>query len=113
MENNEKTMVMASFLADSLALGAHWIYDTESISQIFGRVDSLLKPGPHSYHPTKEKGEFTHYGDQTLVLLESLAEKRDFDISDFNHFPAFRHSPTPSFSVYNPIMTAMLSMQWK
>jgi ADP-ribosylglycohydrolase len=84
MENNGKVMVMASFVADSLALGAHWIYDTESISQIFGRVDSLLKPGRHSYHPTKEKGEFTHYGDQTLVLLVSLAKKGNFDISDFS-----------------------------
>jgi ADP-ribosylglycohydrolase len=84
MENNGKAMVMAAFLGDSLALGAHWIYDTESISQIFGRVDSLLKPGPNSYHSTKEKGDFTHYGDQTLVLLESLAEKGGFDISDFS-----------------------------
>jgi ADP-ribosylglycohydrolase len=84
MKNNGKAMVMTSFLADSLALGAHWIYDTESISQIFGRVDSLLKPGPNSYHSKKEKGDFTHYGDQTLVLLQSLAEKKGFDLQDFS-----------------------------
>jgi len=77
-------MVLASFAADSLALGAHWIYDTESISNLFGRVDSLLKPAPNSYHATKEKGAFTHYGDQTFVLLESLAAKKGFDLSDFS-----------------------------
>jgi len=77
-------MVLASFAADSLALGVHWIYDAEKIKQDFGRVDALRKPLPNSYHPTKEKGEFTHYGDQTFVLLESIAAKRGFDLSDFS-----------------------------
>jgi ADP-ribosylglycohydrolase len=84
MEDNAKAMVLASFAADSLALGAHWIYDTSKISQAFGRVDSFLKPAQNSYHPTKDKGEFTHYGDQTLVLLESLAARRGFDLQDFS-----------------------------
>ena len=77
-------MVLASFAADSLALGAHWIYDTESISKMFDRVDTFLKPAPNSYHATKEKGAFTHYGDQTFVLLESLAAKKGLDLSDFS-----------------------------
>ena len=76
-------MVLASFVADSLALGVHWIYDTARIEKEFGRVDALLKPASDSYHPTKERGEFTHYGDQTFVLLESLAAKRGFDLDDF------------------------------
>jgi len=84
MVDNGKGMVIASFAADSLALGAHWIYDTESIERSFGRVESYLKPGEHSYHATKEQGDFTHYGDQTLVLLESLAEKKGFDLSAFS-----------------------------
>jgi ADP-ribosylglycohydrolase len=83
MKENGKTMVLASFAADSLALGVHWIYDTARIEKEFGRVDTLLKPASDSYHPTKERGEFTHYGDQTLVLLESLAAKRGFDLDDF------------------------------
>ena len=76
-------MVLASFAADSLALGAHWIYDTAKIEAKFGRVDTFLKPEAKSFHHTKEQGEFTHYGDQTLVLLESLAVKRGFDLDDF------------------------------
>jgi len=84
MTDNRRPMVMASFAADSLALGVHWIYDAEKIKQDFGRVDALRKPLPNSYHPTKEKGEFTHYGDQTFVLLESIAAKRGFDLSDFS-----------------------------
>ena len=75
---------MASFAGDSLALGAHWIYDTRAILRSFGRVESFIKPLSNSYHPTKEKGAFTHYGDQTLVLLESLAGRGGFDLSDYS-----------------------------
>jgi ADP-ribosylglycohydrolase len=83
MKDNRTAMVMASFLGDSLALGVHWIYDTARIQAEFGRVDSLLSPKPDSYHPTKEKGEFTHYGDQALVLLESVAARNGFRLDDF------------------------------
>lgn len=78
-----RAMVLASFAADSLALGAHWIYDTEQIESRFGRVDRLLKPGADSPHPTKDQGEFTHYGDQTLVLLDSVAASSGFDLDHF------------------------------
>ena len=84
MTDNRRPMVLASFVADSLALGVHWIYDTDKINKDFGRVDTLRKPLPDSYHPTKEKGEFTHYGDQTFVLLESIAAKGGFDLSAFS-----------------------------
>ncbi len=84
MSDHGKAMVFAAFVADSLALGAHWIYDTEQIRKRFGRVDRLLKPGSGSFHATKEKGDFTHYGDQALVLLESIAEKGTFDLEDFS-----------------------------
>jgi ADP-ribosylglycohydrolase len=83
MKEHGKGMVLASFVADSLALGVHWIYDTAKIEKDFGRVDRLLRPASDSYHSTKEKGEFTHYGDQTFVLLESLAAKGGFELDDF------------------------------
>jgi ADP-ribosylglycohydrolase len=83
MTINAKAMVLASFAADSLALGAHWVYDTHQIDGTFGRVDHLLKPLPDTYHETKDLGEFTHYGDQTLCLLESLAAKRGFELNYF------------------------------
>ena len=80
MKNKAQAMVLASLAADSLALGAHWIYDTEKIEKDIGRVDRLLAPPEKSYHPTKKRGEFTHYGDQTLLLLESICEKGAFDL---------------------------------
>lgn len=84
MKEKTQAMVLASFLGDSLALGAHWIYDPGEIADRFGRVDSLLAPAPRSYHAGKEKGDFTHYGDQTLVLLRSLAACKGFDLADFS-----------------------------
>lgn len=83
MNDNARAMVLGSFVADSLALGAHWIYDTEKISKDFGRVDQLVAPAATSYHPTKKMGEFTHYGDQTLLLLQCLSAKGRFDLTDF------------------------------
>ncbi|MCG8633308.1 MAG: ADP-ribosylglycohydrolase family protein [Desulfobacterales bacterium] len=83
MTDNAYDMVKASLAADSLALGVHWIYDAGKIRSDYGRVDSLLAPGEDSYHPTGQKGGFTHYGDQTLVLLESVSRPGGFDLEQF------------------------------
>lgn len=83
MTTPQAAMVLASFVADSLALGAHWIYDTGEIERRFGRVDGLLAPAADSYHKGKGRGAFTHYGDQSLVLLASLADHGGFSLEDF------------------------------
>ncbi len=83
MNDNAHAMVLASFAADSLALGAHWIYDTEQIVNEIGRVDRLLAPPEKSYHLTKKRGYFSHYGDQALLLLQSVSDKGRFDLEDF------------------------------
>jgi len=83
MGDNAKAMVLASFAGDSLALGVHWVYDQSLIAATHGRVHDLLPSIPGSYHPGKDAGDFTHYGDQTLVLLASLAQARGFDPAAF------------------------------
>jgi ADP-ribosylglycohydrolase len=83
MRENLAAMLWASLAADSLALGVHWIYDTRVIDENFGRVESFVKPSEPTHHPTKDRGEFTHYGDQTMVLLESVAHCQGFDLSHF------------------------------
>ncbi|MGW8303858.1 MAG: ADP-ribosylglycohydrolase family protein [Desulfobacterales bacterium] len=84
MKEKPKAMVLASFVADSLALGVHWIYNTRVIDKKFGRVDHFIKPERPTYHPTRNRGEFTHYGDQSLLLLKSVAECQGFDLTDFS-----------------------------
>jgi len=83
MTTQARAMILASFAADSLALGAHWIYDTAEIERKFGRVEELLAPASDSYHKGKQRGAFTHYGDQALVLLESVAASGRFELDAF------------------------------
>ncbi len=83
MNDKAASMVLSSFAADSFALGYHWIYDTSEIDQKFGRPEQLAAPLPDSFHPGKKAGDFTHYGDQTLWLLESVAAKQGFDAEHF------------------------------
>jgi ADP-ribosylglycohydrolase len=68
-----RDLVLPSFFGDALALGPHWIYDPAKIAAWYpGGIRAY--DAPHSsYHPGKAAGDFTHYGDQMLVLLESLA----------------------------------------
>ncbi|MBR9699821.1 ADP-ribosylglycohydrolase family protein [Candidatus Woesearchaeota archaeon] len=80
---NSRAMVLGSFIGDALALGPHWIYDVEELHDKFGVVDGFTDPPNDSYHPNKKKGGFTHYGDQTFILLESLAKMGKFDLQDY------------------------------
>jgi ADP-ribosylglycohydrolase len=84
MRKKATAMVLASLAADSLALGVHWIYNTNVIDKKFGRVETYLKPERPTYHPTKARGGFTHYGDQTMILLESVSKRAGFDLDDFS-----------------------------
>jgi len=83
MIDKVKAAVIASFIGDSLALGVHWIYDTKAIERKYGRVESMLKPELADYHAGKEKGAFTHYGDQMMILLKAISDKSEFDLEHF------------------------------
>ncbi|MDX9786620.1 MAG: ADP-ribosylglycohydrolase family protein [Desulfobacterales bacterium] len=80
---NARAMVFASFAADALALGGHWVYNADVIEKKYGRLDRYEKPLGRSYHPTKNKGQFTHYGDQMLLLLEDIVAADGFDPEHF------------------------------
>jgi ADP-ribosylglycohydrolase len=77
-------LLEATLVADSLALAPHWIYEQDELAKKFGRVTELLEPPPGSYHAGKPRGAQTHYGDQVLVLMESLeATGGNFVMEDF------------------------------
>jgi ADP-ribosylglycohydrolase len=71
---NARDFILPSFFGDALALGPHWIYDPSTIAGHYpGGIREYDDPRS-SYHPGKSAGSFTHLGDQTLELLESLAQ---------------------------------------
>lgn len=84
MSDTMKAMVAASFVGDALALGPHWEYDPAALARRFGRVTGYVDPPPGGYHSGKKAGDLTHYGDQTFVLLRSLAACGGFSLDDFS-----------------------------
>jgi ADP-ribosylglycohydrolase len=76
--------IMAAFTADALALGAHWVYDISQIKNKYGRLDFMAPPEIAPFHKGKKKGDFTHYGDQMFLLLESLSYCSGFDLDNFS-----------------------------
>lgn len=82
MNENKTGMIFGAFVGDALSLGPHWVYNTNVIDKKFGRVRHYFDPLV-SYHAGKKKGDFTHYGDQMLLLLESLVKASGFDQERF------------------------------
>lgn len=82
MHDPNDNILLVSFIGDALALGPHWVYDQEEIRAKLGRVTSYHAPIA-KYHPGKSAGDFSHYGDQTLVLLQSVVEAGGFDPGRF------------------------------
>jgi len=68
--------------ADAYALGPHWEYNTKNIKDASLNWKGYNNPIT-SYHGKKTAGDFTHYGDQALWLLQNLSEKSSFDLSAF------------------------------
>ena len=82
MKAKLKALTLGAFVGDALALGPHWVYNTNVIDKKYGRVEHYLDPLA-SYHKGKKAGDFTHYGDQMLVLLESIANGGGFEAQRF------------------------------
>ena len=78
-----KDMNRAALAADTLALGVHWIYDPGRVAALFNFDPRPMAPQPDSYHRQAAKGGFTHFGDQIMVLLESVSELKTFSLPDW------------------------------
>ena len=94
-------MLTASFAADAHALGVHWIYNTNVIDKKYGRVETLIAPTLAAFHRGKPAGAFTHFGDQMLLLLKSVADygynPHQFSAdwrAFFNHYAGYFDSAT-------------------
>lgn len=90
MKNRLNGMLKGAFLGDAIALGPHWIYDVAKIKEVFGEISGITPPQPDSFHKGKKRGDWTHYGEQTLMLMDYLSGQKGFEQTDFlQHFDAF------------------------
>jgi ADP-ribosylglycohydrolase len=74
LKERKKAMLLGSFLGDVFVLGAHWIYNVKVIEARFGQYDAPHEPLPGGWHSGKHLGDYTHYGDQALLLYDYLKE---------------------------------------
>lgn len=74
-----RQLILPSLCADALALGTHWIYNPSKIARLFPDDTRDYDHPRTDYHPGKSAGDFTHYGDQILVLLKSVVLRGGFD----------------------------------
>lgn len=92
-------MIWGQFLGDALCLGTHWIYNLEDLKAFYPDLKGFEAPRPGHYHDGKKPGDFTHYGEAALLLLESVAQSGGLDIADYgNRF--FGHFASPSYRGY-------------
>lgn len=85
MNKEISNSIMASFAADAYALGAHWVYDEEQLKNLPINWE-ILNDAQSMWHKGKLKGDFTHYGDQTLFLLQYVSKHEKFDKNDYYSF---------------------------
>jgi ADP-ribosylglycohydrolase len=72
-------MLWGSFVADALSMGPHWVYDIEVLRENYGSISGYTHPTVMPYHTGRQPGDFTHLGDQALLLLESIQKRGGFD----------------------------------
>jgi hypothetical protein len=81
MDERARQAVVGALVGDAAALGLHWIYDADRLAEMGGEAPEFREPDLRAYrgvsaylaHKGKRAGDRTHYGEQLLVLLRSLA----------------------------------------
>ncbi len=70
----------AALVADAFSLGAHWVYDQEEIAEAYPHGMREFSDPLTEYHKSKRAGDLTHYGDQAVILHDSIEERGGFEI---------------------------------
>ncbi|MFP4158056.1 MAG: ADP-ribosylglycohydrolase family protein, partial [Opitutales bacterium] len=76
-------MIWGQLIGDAFCLGTHWIYNLHDLKSDYPELRGFESPRPGHYHEGKEPGDFTHYGDAALLLLESVAESGRLHAVDY------------------------------
>lgn len=84
-------MVLGQLIGDAACMACHWIYDVGDLEKRFpGGAQGFDQPDGGAVHKNKRAGDFTHYGDGAMIMLESLAVSKTFEPAVFGQ--AFYHA---------------------
>lgn len=92
MKNANSAAILGALIADSAALGLHWLYDPARIAEIEAAKGLVfLKPEAADYagakgyfaHGRKALGESTGYGEVCLLMLKHLAKHGTFRRNEY------------------------------
>ena len=76
--------IMGAFIGDAMGLGPHWYYDLNELRRDYGPwITDYTDPKPGRYHAGLKAGQLSQAGFILKLLLESLAERGDYDEADF------------------------------
>ena len=72
--------IVGALVADAASVGFHWLYDQKRIKHLAPEYPEFHSPASSDYvgvsgyfaHGLKKAGDFSQYGEQTMVLLRSL-----------------------------------------
>jgi ADP-ribosylglycohydrolase len=85
MTNRIESAILASLISDRYSLGSHWVYDEEELKNLDVNWETLNAP-QSLWHRGKKLGDMTHYGDQTLFLVEFLKTNGAFNKEAYYEF---------------------------
>ncbi len=75
-----RSTILGALVADAASVGLHWLYDQGRIREVAPDSPEFRTPTSSDYdgvtgfyaHGDKRVGDFSHYGEQAMVLLRSL-----------------------------------------
>lgn len=73
--------MLGALVADAATMGLHWVYSQRRIAELVPENPEFHEPDETDYevgvgyfaHEGKHAGDFSHYGEQMLVMLHSLS----------------------------------------
>lgn len=74
--------ILGALVADAATMGFHWLYDQSRIRKLAPEAPEFRQPDAADYegvpgyfaHPKKTAGDLSQYGEQTMVMLQCMAE---------------------------------------
>ncbi len=83
MKNISENIVIATFVADALSFGSHWVYDTDKLKEKYTGIIYEYRAPMSNFHEGKSAGDLSHYGEQAIALLRSISENKGFNLKKF------------------------------